>query len=98
MSGAHLNPAVSLAFALKRLFPVRWLVPYWGSEIVGVVVALLVRWLFGDAVRAGVSTQHVAGGTAVPLEIVLTWYVMRGEHNPAPGPWAPRTSNIVGLA
>lgn len=72
-SGAHLNPVVSLAFSLKRLFPVRWLLPYWASQLAGAIAAALaVGWLFGDAVRAGVSTPHVADGTAVALETVLT--------------------------
>ena len=77
VAGAHLNPVVSLAFALKRLFPVRWLVPYWASQFVGAVAAaLVVRWLFGDAVRAGVSMPHVPDRTALVLEIVLTWLLV----------------------
>ncbi|MEA2621033.1 MAG: aquaporin [Chloroflexota bacterium] len=77
VSGAHLNPVVSLAFTLKRLFPVRWLIPYWASQFVGAVAAsLVVGWLFGDAVRAGVSTPHVPDATAVVLEIVLTWLLV----------------------
>ena len=72
-SGAHLNPVVSLAFTLKRLFPVAWLLPYWASQAVGAIAAVLaVRWLFGDAVRAGVTTPHVADGTALVLEAILT--------------------------
>ena len=39
-SGAHLNPVVSLAFALKRLFPVAWLLPYWASQAVGAIGAV----------------------------------------------------------
>jgi aquaporin Z len=76
-SGAHFNPVVSLAFALKRLFPARWLLLYWAAQIAGAVAAALtVRWLFGDAVRAGVSTPHVADGTAVVLEVILTWLLV----------------------
>jgi MIP family channel proteins len=76
-SGAHFNPVVSLAFTLKRLFPVRWLAPYWAAQIGGAVAAALaVRWLFGDAVRAGVSTPHVSDGTAVVLEVILTWLLV----------------------
>jgi aquaporin Z len=76
-SGAHLNPVVSLAFTLKRIFPVGWLVPYWASQLIGAVAAALaVGWLFGDAVRAGVSTPHVADGTAVALEAILTWLLV----------------------
>ena len=76
-SGAHFNPVVSLAFSLKGLFPVRWLAPYWVAQLGGALAgSLVVRWLFGDAVRAGVSTPHVAAGTAVALEAVLTWLLV----------------------
>ena len=77
VSGAHLNPVVSLAFALKRLVPVTWLVPYWAAQLAGAILAcVLVRALFGDAVRAGVSTPHVPDGTAVAIEAVLTWLLV----------------------
>src|SRR6267154_2455861 len=70
-SGAHLNPVVSMAFALRRLIPARWLIPYWASQFAGALLAAaLVEWLFGDAVRAGVSTPHVPDATAVVVEIV----------------------------
>jgi MIP family channel proteins len=46
LSGAHLNPAVSLAFALLRPdgFPRRWLLPYWLAQSAGAVLAGLVVW------------------------------------------------------
>ena len=76
-SGAHFNPVVSLAFALKRLFPARWLVPYWGAQLVGsVLAAALLSALFGDGIREGVTRPHVAGGTALVLETVLTWILV----------------------
>jgi aquaporin Z len=72
-SGAHFNPVVSLAFALKRLFPVTWLVPYWAAQLAGAVLAaLVVRALFGEQVAAGVSRPHVAASTAFIIEAVLT--------------------------
>ncbi|MFL5713421.1 MAG: MIP/aquaporin family protein [Chloroflexota bacterium] len=78
VSGAHFNPVVTLAFSLKRLFPARWLVPYWIAQLAGAITAaLVVRAMFGDAVRAGVSTPHlVASGTAVAIEAVLTWFLV----------------------
>ena len=41
LSGAHLNPAVSLAMALFRPegFPRRRLLPYWGAQLVGAILA-----------------------------------------------------------
>src|SRR6476659_9762313 len=46
LSGAHLNPAVSLAFALFRAdrFPRARLVPYWLAQLAGAVLAGLVVW------------------------------------------------------
>jgi aquaporin Z len=78
VSGAHFNPAVSLAFSLRRLFPARWLVPYWMAQLLGAIAAaLVVRAMFGEAVRAGVSTPHlVTSGTAVAIETVLTWFLV----------------------
>jgi len=73
VAGAHLNPVASLAFALKRLIPVSWLLPYWAAQLTGALLAaLLVRVLFGDLVRAGVSTPHVPDATALTIEAVLT--------------------------
>ena len=73
-SGAHFNPAVSLAFTLKRLFPKRWLLPYWAAQATGALAAsLLVGALFGRAaLEAGVSAPHVPAGTAAVVEVVLT--------------------------
>ena len=72
VSGAHLNPAVTAAFTLKRLFPANLVVPYWAAQLVGAVMAAgIVRLLFGDAVGAGVSTPHVSAGVAVTLEAIL---------------------------
>jgi aquaporin Z len=72
-SGAHFNPVVSLAFTLRRLFPIRWLLPYWSAQLTGALVAsVVIAILFGDAIDAGVSTPHVAAGTALALETILT--------------------------
>ena len=47
LSGAHLNPAVSLSFALLRpdRFPPSRLLPYWLAQLVGAIAAGLVVWL-----------------------------------------------------
>jgi glycerol uptake facilitator protein len=50
LSGAHLNPAVSLAFALLRSdrFPPARLLPYWLAQLAGAVSAgLVVLTVFG---------------------------------------------------
>src|SRR5689334_15900380 len=42
VSGAHFNPVVTAAFALKRLFPPRLVVAYWMAQLVGGLAAALV--------------------------------------------------------
>ena len=72
-SGAHLNPAVSLAFTARRLFPAQWLVPYWAAQLAGATsAAAVLAILFGPDARAGVSVPHVPPGTAVVIEGLLT--------------------------
>jgi aquaporin Z len=73
-SGAHFNPVVSLAFALKRLFPVSWLLPYWGAQLLGALGAsLIVSAMFGAHLAAAVTTPHgISPATAVAIEATLT--------------------------
>jgi aquaporin Z len=73
VSGAHFNPAVSMAFTVKRLFPARWLPGYWGAQLAGAILAAAVlRLLFGDAAAAGVSTTHLGPPATLAVEIILT--------------------------
>jgi aquaporin Z len=73
VSGAHFNPVVTAAFALKRVFPARLVTGYWlAQSIGGLAGALLGGGLFGVAATAGVSTPHVGAATAIVLESVLT--------------------------
>jgi MIP family channel proteins len=72
-SGAHFNPAVTLAFALRRVFPAAWVAAYWLAQLAGATLAAgLLRFLFGDVADAGVSAPNIAPETALALEIVLT--------------------------
>ena len=42
ISGAHINPAVTLGFALSRHFPWKWVPHYWISQLAGATAACLV--------------------------------------------------------
>jgi MIP family channel proteins len=73
VSGAHFNPVVTAAFALKRLFPPALVPVYWFAQTLGAIGgALLVRALLGDAVKDGVSTPHISSASALGFEVVLT--------------------------
>ncbi|NKQ51300.1 aquaporin family protein [Amycolatopsis sp. K13G38] len=53
VSGAHLNPAVTFAMALRRKFPWRKLPGYWGAQLLGAFAgAALVFAVYHPAIRA----------------------------------------------
>ena len=67
LSGAHYNPAVTIAFALARHFPVREAVAYIASQVVGAVAGaglLLAAWTDRPA-DLGATVPSVAAGTAL---------------------------------
>jgi aquaporin Z len=74
VSGAHINPAVTLAFALRGVFPWRRVPAYWLVQIAGAIVAaILLRVLFGAAALTEGMTNALGGvGPALTMEIVLT--------------------------
>ncbi len=75
VSGAHLNPAVSVAFALRGNFPWRRVGPYVVCQFAGAVLATLVlRGLVGKHGSAGLTLPGagIAGWTALAWEVLLT--------------------------
>src|SRR5881394_3092927 len=56
VSGAHLNPAVTLGFFLARRLPPKLLPPYIASQLAGACLAsALLRLLFGPATYLGAT-------------------------------------------
>jgi aquaporin Z len=75
VSGAHLNPGVSVAFALRGDFPWRRVPLYVLAQLVGAVLATLVLVaLFGRQGTAGLTLPGpgIGEGTAMLWELVLS--------------------------
>jgi aquaporin Z len=75
VSGAHLNPAVSIAFALRGNFPWRRVPAYIAAQFTGAVLAVLLLWaLIGRHGSAGLTLPGpgISTGIAMAWEVVLT--------------------------
>lgn len=75
VSGAHLNPAVTVAFTLRRDFPWRRVPGYWLAQLVGATLAAgLLRILYGDVGHLGATlpNPHVGDLPALVMEFALT--------------------------
>lgn len=73
VSGAHFNPVVTLAFALRGDF--RWSrVPgYWAAQLAGATgAALLLRYLLGSVAHLGATHTELSDSKTVALEAMLT--------------------------
>ena len=77
VSGAHLNPAVTLGFFLARRFDARWVAPYVVSQCAGALLAsLLLRALFPESPDLGGTQPAGAVWQSFVLEVVLTLLLM----------------------
>src|SRR4051795_7887577 len=75
VSGAHLNPAVTLAFAARGDFPWRRVPAYVVAQFLGAVLATLLLWaMLGKQGSAGLTLpgHGISTATAMVWEIVLT--------------------------
>ncbi len=66
VTGAHLNPAVTLALAVRRDFPISKVLPYWVAQTGGAFVASAIVFLiYHDAFMAfDGGTRAIAGENA----------------------------------
>lgn len=89
VSGAHLNPAITLAFALRRPhdFARNRILPYWGAQLAGAALAgLLVFALFHNFILAFELKEQLVRGAAGSERAAMLF----GEYFPNPGMYGPR--------
>ena len=93
VSGAHLNPAISLAFAIFRGhdFPVPKLFAYWGSQLVGAILAgICVLVLFGPFINEFEAANNIVRGDAGSQLSAMAF----GEYFPNPAIYEPGSVTI----
>ena len=75
VSGAHLNPAVTFAFALRGNFPWRRVPGYWLAQTAGGIAAVIfLRVVFGEIGNLGATVPGpgVSALQALAMEVLLT--------------------------
>jgi aquaporin NIP len=86
ISGAHLNPAVSIAFTIAKKFPVKALLPFIISQLIGAVLAsLTLKFLFPANRFLGATIPAGSAGQSFVLEFILTFFLMLVIINVAKG-------------
>ena len=77
ISGAHFNPAVSLAFTVSKHLPKSQLFGYWVAQFSGTMAAsALLSLLLPAGSTFGGTLPHVAIWQAFGWEIVLSFFLM----------------------
>ncbi|MBU3714537.1 MAG: aquaporin [Ferruginibacter sp.] len=86
ISGAHLNPAVTIAFTLAGKFEIKQVLPYIVSQLIGAFLASIVlKYLFPSNELLGSTLPSGSPLQSFILEIILTFFLMLVIINVATG-------------
>jgi aquaporin Z len=86
ISGAHMNPAVTIAFTIAKRFQARQLFPYIFSQLAGALLAsLTLHLLFPANEKLGTTLPAGSEMQSFVLEFLLTFFLMLVIINVATG-------------
>ncbi|HLH71022.1 MAG TPA: MIP/aquaporin family protein [Candidatus Dormibacteraeota bacterium] len=95
ISGAHINPAVTLAFAVRGTFPWNKVIPYWVAQWLGAFLAAgLVYAVYGWAIHSYLVVNHLVQSKDIATYSIFATF-------PAPyftTWWGPLIDQVVGTA
>jgi glycerol uptake facilitator protein len=100
LSGAHINPAVTLAFAATRKFPWNKVVPYIVAQVLGAFIAALILWMvyhgaFMNFEHTNHVTKGVAGSNGLGITEAKVFYTFK---QPFVGIFGAFADQVVGTA
>jgi len=97
ISGAHFNPAVTIAFAYAKKFPWKEVPKYIIAQLIGAVFASLVVWyLFPESETLGGTRTILDWHRAFVMEFLLTFFLMLVIINVSTG--SKETGILAGIA
>jgi len=76
ISGAHINPAVTLAFWFAHRLPGRYVVPYILSQCIGAVTASVMLHLLVEHPTLGATLPSGPAYQSLVLEMIMTFLLM----------------------
>ncbi len=86
VSGAHLNPAVTIAFSLAKKFELKQVFPYIISQLSGAFLAsCILKYLFPSNDTLGTTLPAGTEMQSFILELILTFFLMLVIINVATG-------------
>jgi glycerol uptake facilitator protein len=95
VTGAHINPAITLGAAIRKALPWNKVAPYWAAQVFGAFVgAALVFLVYNNAINNYDQVNHIVKGTPASLATYSTFATF-----PAPyfhNPFGPLVDEIVG--
>jgi aquaporin Z len=97
VSGAHLNPAVTIGFWLSRRLGTREVAPYIAAQLIGAFAAsATLLALFGNVAHLGATLPRGSPWQSFALEAILTCVLMLVILNVSTGP--KETGIMAGIA
>ncbi len=104
VSGAHVNPAVTLGLAVAGKFPWRDVGPYWAAQLVGGLAAALVVWIcyghgaYADAHLGAPAPVNGASALQVLLvEALIAFILVFTVISTATDPRVPKATTAVAI-
>lgn len=77
ISGAHLNPAITIAFWIAKVFPAKEIAPYIISQGIGAFIAsFTLHYLFPNNATLGATFPAGTAMQSFFLELILTFLLM----------------------
>ena len=77
ISGTHINPAVTIAFAVDKRFEWKQVIPYVAAQLAGAIGAsVLLKVLFPENQTLGITQPSGTFMQSLVLEVVMTFILM----------------------